>query len=80
MKIYSNYPDSSFRYFFEIYYLTHDCDSVDVYEISGNSITLFFDNNHLKVTCDCTNYLFDFDNIVSFRFFDRLNTNLAEYL
>lgn len=80
MRRYYYNPDTSFRYYFQIDYLSDDVDKVESLELAGNSITFFYDYCDFIVTCDSTDYYFDFDNIVSFRYFDRLNTQLADYL
>ena len=80
MKRYYYNPDSSFRYLFDIDFLSDDEDKVESLELAGHSITFLFDECDLVVTCDCTDYYFDFDRIVYFRYIDRFNTQLADYL
>lgn len=85
MRRYYYNPDSSFRYIFDIDYLSDDEDKVESLELAGDSITFLFNEPnlgecYLVVDCDCTQYSFDFDRIVYFRYIDRFNTQLADYL
>lgn len=85
MLRYNYNPDPSFRYYFEIVFLSDDEDRVESLGLSGNSITFRFDEPYLDVCylvvdCDCTQYSFDFDRIAYFRYLNRLNAQLADIL
>ena len=80
MRRYYYNPLNSFRYSLSIDYLSHDRDQVNSVEFAGNSIEFDYLDGFLYVKCDDEFFDCLLEDIVNFRFIDRFNTQLADYL